>query len=323
MEKNKFYDEAFKPFQSRNNVPDVDLSNPYEIYEYLKKNVYKQDNYCMKAAMLLYNHARGVRSRVIVCGPPGNGKTLVAEQIRTLWPKTIIVNAATITKEGWTGNIKVSSFLELVNPTDPSYIVVFDEFDKIIQPHHTSDGENVSAYIQSEFLKLVEGQVTKLPGRDSNRFVDTSKMSFMFCGSFAAKADEIARSNSVKTIGFTAQEHIEEPYDKELTLNDIVDFGLIPEIASRSTDVINVRPLTLRDYMYLIAEHEASPVKKIEQEYGLKIDVSSKMLKKIATEAYKSRLGVRYANSRIRRMVDAELFPSFEKNGETLTTVSL
>ena len=90
MKKKNFYETDYIPFSGKTNPMDVDLMNPTNIYGFLQDNVYKQDEYCKKSAMLLYNHARGIPSRLIVCGPSGNGKTLVAEQIKKLWPKTII-----------------------------------------------------------------------------------------------------------------------------------------------------------------------------------------------------------------------------------------
>lgn len=317
-----FYDEDYIPHRTPIKATGVNLNNPCEIYGYLMQNVYKQDAYCKKAAMLLFNHIKGRRSRIIVAGPPGSGKTLVAENIKKLWPKTIIVNAATLTKEGFVGENKVSTFLEQVNPSEDDYIIVFDEFDKLVAPSY-SRGENVSASIQSEFLKLVEGDDVACGLKERRRYVSTANMSFIFCGSFAVMAKEMAEKNSVKTIGFLAEEHIENAFDKELTMDDIIEFGLIPEIASRCTDIINVRPLTLKDYEFLLTDHPASPLSKIEEEYQVKIKITKKQLKAIAKEAYESQLGVRYAASKLRRMVDSEIFSSFEKTGEDIAFISI
>ena len=158
----------------------VDLGNPRAIYEYLLSRVYKQDDYCRDAAMILYNHINGMTSTNIVCGPSGSGKTYVWECLREIYPKIIIVNSATLTKDGWTGGNKVTSFLNQVDPEDPECIIVFDEFDKCAAPQYCAGGNNVSASIQSEFLKMVEGEV--LPGKGIGIFetlIDTSDMSFV------------------------------------------------------------------------------------------------------------------------------------------------
>ena len=148
-------------------------------------------------------------------------------------------------------------------------------------------------------------------------------MSFIFCGSFAVKANDIAKKNSTKAIGFTGADYVEKPYSKELTINDIIDYGLIPEIASRVSDVVNVKPLTLKDYEYLLTDHPASPVKKIEEDYQVKLHITKKKLRAIAKEAYESNLGVRYANSKLRRLVDLQIFDSFERSNSEITFIDL
>ena len=319
-----FYEKGFRPYQLSEGDATVNLKNPYEIDKYLLSNVYKQDEYCKKAAMLLYNHVRGITSRMVVCGPPGNGKTYVAECIKKLWPNTIIINAATLSKDGWSGDNKVNSFLTMVNPEEQNCIVVYDEFDKCVCPHSNSSGENVSQSVQSEFLKLVEGQIMTMETPDRKKIqIDTSKMSFIFCGSFAQKAASIAEKNSEKTFGFGSGEHTEKAFERELNIKDMIEFGLIPELASRITDVVNVRPLSLKDYEYLLADHPGSPVKKIEKQYGIDIKISKKKLKSIAEDAYYSELGVRNATAKIKGLVDLKIYSSFEKGDDFPTAVNL
>ncbi len=317
-----FYDDNYVPQTKNIMSQDVDLNNPQDIYRFIKQNVYKQDEYCKLAAMFLYNHARGIRSRMVVAGPPGSGKSLVSECIKALWPNTIIVNAATLTMQGFVGNNKVDSCLKRINTAETNYILVYDEFDKIVRPRRSAN-ENVSDNIQAEFLKMVEGETIDVGEKGETHLIDTSKMSFIFCGSFAVKANEIAEKNSYKTMGFNAEEHVEKAFAKELTMDDIIDFGLIPEIASRCTNLANVRPLTLKDYEYLLTEHPASPLRKIEDEYQVKIHITKKKLKQIAREAYNSQLGVRYAYAKLRRMVDAEIFNSYEKSDDEMAFIYL
>ena len=201
-----FYAQGYVPYKKDINIEDKEFhqkemfTNPCLIYDYFKNNVYKQDEYLRAASMLLFNHVKGITSRMIVCGPPGNGKTLVAECIKNLWPNTIIVNSATLTKDGWSGDNKVTSFLNQVDPDEQNCIVVFDEFDKAITSHTTSHGENVGELIQSEFLKLVEGQTVSIVTKEGKLTYDTSKMSFIFTGSFAVKAKDIADNNSTKIL---------------------------------------------------------------------------------------------------------------------------
>ena len=296
---------------------EVDLNNPASIYKYLLKNVYKQEEYCKDAAMLLYNHLRGITSRAFICGPSGSGKTYVMECLKKLWPRIVVVNAAKLSKEGWSGGNKVTDFLQRVDAENQDYIIVFDEFDKCAKPQHSSGGDNVSSTIQSEFLKLVEGEIVRIKQDKTEQVFDTSKMSFVFCGSFAEKAKEIAEKESERSFGFTssAAKHV-EAFDRKLNLDDLIDFGVIPELASRSTMISNVRPLTKEDYEYLISDHPGSPIKQLSETYGIELKVSKKKCKEIAEEAFRSGLGVRNATSQIRRMIDENVFASFEQSGD-------
>ena len=312
MNEKNFYDHDFKAADLVSESEYVDLLNPQAIYRYLLKHVYKQDEYCKKASMILYNHIMGRRSRTAVCGAPGSGKTHVAQYIRRLWPKTIIIDSSTLSKEGWSGSRKVHGFLNEVDPASPDYIVVFDEFDKMVVPQHNSKGENISATVQSEFLKLIEGERITVNKGGKQYSIDTSQMSFIFCGSFAICAAEKAAANSTRHFGFLADEHIEKPYESKLTLNDIMEFGVIPEIASRLTDVININTLTVKDFEYMLCKHDASPIKQLEAEYMRPIRVTNKKLKALAKEAYESGLGVRYAYAALKRQVDEALFTSFD-----------
>ena len=261
-----FYDDRYSVTEAIkvNTGMEVDLNNPARIYNYLLTKVYKQDDYCRNAAMILFDHLRGITSRNIVCGPAGSGKTYVWECLRAIYPRIIVVNAATLSCEGWRGENKVTSFLDRVDIEKTDCIVVFDEFDKCASPKTNSGGENVSASLQSEFLKLVEGEVVKTKRENKDISIDTSNMSFVFCGSFAQKATEIAEKASSSGFGFGSEKKESALFERELTIEDVVEFGVIPELASRCTRIVNVRPLTQDDFVYLITKHSGSPVKLIE-----------------------------------------------------------
>ena len=134
IEEIPFYEEGYVPRRDRVAQTSVDLTNPKRIYEYLRENVYKQDKYCRDAAMILYNHIRGITSRNIVCGPAGCGKTFVWECLKKIWPQIIFVDSSTLTKTGWKGNHTISDFLARVDFRNEDYIIVFDEFDKCVAP---------------------------------------------------------------------------------------------------------------------------------------------------------------------------------------------
>ena len=310
-----FYEPGYVPTYDRNTDISVDLDNPRMIYEYLRQNVYKQDEYCRDAAMILYNHLREITSRNVVCGPAGCGKTLVWQCLKKIWPRIIFVDSSTLSKTGWKGN-SIADFLGRVDFRNQNYIIVFDEFDKCVAPQFASDGENVSQNLQSEFLKIAEGMEMSVKTERGMQIIDTSNMSFVFCGSFARKAEQIREKNSTSGFGFEAEKTNESLFEKELLMQDIIDFGVIPELASRITRITNVRPLTLQDYKYLIAKHPASPVKKLENLYGREFNLSKKKIDEIAKNAFESGLGIRNVTGQLQQIMDKKIFESFSEGEE-------
>ncbi len=312
-----FYEPGYIPEHDRVTEISVDLANPRMICSYLMDNVYKQDKYCRDAAMILYNHIRGITSRNIVCGPAGCGKTLVWQCLKKIWPRILFVDASTLTKSGWKGG-NIQDFLKRVDFRNPDYIIVFDEFDKCVTPQADNSGANISSVLQSEFLKIVEGTEVSVESPQGAKSVDTSNMSFIFCGSFAQKAEEISGKNSTSGFGFGAEKHVPKTFEKELTIKDVIEFGVIPELASRTTRIINIRPLTVDDYRYLITTHPSSPMRKLERDYGRKLRLSKKKIDEIAREAYESGLGIRNVTAQLQQIMDERIFESFPE-AEDLT----
>lgn len=298
------------------------LDDPRKIYEYLRSKVYKQDEACKAAAMMLYNHVKGITSRNIFCGPAGSGKTYIWNIIKNkLYPYIIIIDSSKITKTGWSGSNKISSPLYQINPSvREGYIIVYDEFDKLCKPQYSRD-ENVSACVQSELLTLIQpsNEYMRLKSSDgSERTIRVDNISYVFCGSFAEAAQNEAGKECSSGLGFGAVKREAKAFDKELTMQNLIKFGVIPEVASRITRLVNLRPLGESDYAYLINHHQNSPVKRIEDMYGLHRGfitenvLNKDELKQIATDAFTSGLGVRSVTSSIQQKVDDYIFEHFD-----------
>ena len=318
-----FYSGDFIPNQDPESCINVDLNDLSAIYQYLISNVYQQDRYCQDVATIVYNHARGITSRNFVCGPSGSGKTFAFECVKKIFPRTLILNAASLTKDGWRGGNKVTGFLKNIDPMHPDYIIIWDEFDKAATPQYSSHGDNTSEAIQSEFLKLLDGETVMLKKDDREVPVDTSKMSFIFCGSFNRQAEIIAKRESRHTFGFGTETSVCEKYSRELDLNDILEAGVLNELVSRVVRVSNVRPLTLEDYKHLLKDFVGSPVKQLEERNQIKLNISDEKLDEIAAEAFHSKLGVRNATAQIQRLIDLQMFESFQKNHKRPDSIDL
>lgn len=310
-------DECFDtPFASTSILDD-----PRNIYVYLRGKVYKQDEACKAAAMMLYNHVKGIKSISLFCRPAGVGKTSVFEHLRSLYPHIILVDSSTMTRIGWSGSNKISSPLYQINPSvRTGYIIVYDEFDKLCKPQYSHD-ENVSASIQSELLALIQpsNEFMRLKCSDGKeRTIRVDNISYVFCGSFAEAAQNEAGKECSSGLGFGAVKKEAKAFDKELDMQNLIDFGVIPEVASRITRLVNLRPLGESDYAYLINHHQNSPIKRIEDVYGLESGfITENVLNKdelhqIAIDAFKSGLGVRSVTSAIQRKVDDYIFEHFD-----------
>lgn len=287
---------------------------PQDIYAYLDNRIHKQDEAKKAAAMLAWKALRGIKENLLFVGASGCGKTEIFRQLMALFPSMIeIVDASQITNEGWKGDTKWKTIM-----ASPLYrssghkICVLDEFDKLAQPRY-SNNENVSQSIMSEALKIFEGTYVNCEENNVKYQIDTSHISFVCLGAFSNKAQEIAEKNSGSKIGFGATGEASEAYSKELTMEDIIEFGMMPEFAGRIQSVINLSPMSQEDYIELLNMDDFGPIQRLEKDYGVNLSICDETRLKIAQEAYRSKLGVRGMENQIRNMIDESLFENHEQ----------
>ena len=145
----------------------------------------------------------GKKRNVLFSGPTGCGKTEIWRVLSQLYPNIQIVDGTMLTMEGWSGAFKLRDiFANMSREQAESAIVVIDEFDKLCEPKYGSGGNNYSAAMKNELLKMIEGNKVFFPedkGKVAMEF-DTSKISFVFCGSFETLITRKREINS--SIGF-------------------------------------------------------------------------------------------------------------------------
>ena len=298
---------------TRNTSSNVDgiYDTPKTIYGYLDSRVWRQDVAKRDAAIIAYNSLfRGVKENAMFVGPTGCGKTHIWRCLQELFPNRIeIVDGSNITADGWKGDKKWSSLLQSpIFDTGKRAILVIDEADKMLAPKHSSDGENVSQIIAAEGLKLMEGSVVEVKSGTFNYQVDTSIISFVLCGAFSNKADEIARNSSIgSSIGFGASSQKVKAYDRPLVLQDIIEYGVMPEFMGRIHRIVNLQPMTLDDY-YRIIDSGCGPVRHVQEQYGIEISMTKNKRRELAEDAYRSGFGIRGMENRIRQLVDDAIF---------------
>lgn len=287
---------------------------PQDIYAYLDNRIHKQDEAKKAAAMLTWKAFRGIKENLLLVGPSGCGKTEIFRQLMALFPSMIeIVDASNVTNEGWKGDTKWKTIM-----SSPLYrssghkICVLDEFDKLAQPKF-SNSENVSQTIMSEALKMLEGTYINCESDNVKYQIDTSHISFVCLGAFSNKAQEITEKSKGSSIGFGATGEAARPYEKKLTAEDIIEFGVMPEFMGRIQSIINLSPMSQEDYIELLNMDAFGPLERLQKTYGVNLSICDETRLKIAQSAYESGLGVRGMENQIRNMIDESLFENHEQ----------
>lgn len=294
----------------------ANYKTPRQIYEWLDERIWKNEEAKRAAALIMWKCLHGIRSNCLFAGPTASGKTATWLALQELFPDRVyIVDASNLTQDGWKGSNKWSDILKPVTGLMKNTIIVMDETDKMIAPKFTSGGENVAHSVQSEGLKMLEGNMMYLKdGKDQTFCVDTRKISFVLCGAFSTLADDIAEKGKGASIGFGASQKKPQAYSKQLTMQDVIEFGMMPEFAGRIGSIVNMETMTADDYARMLTESRHSPINTLEDTYGIKLCLSQQKKLEIAQNAFESGLGVREITNQLTKIVDDALFEDCETN---------
>jgi hypothetical protein len=227
-----------------------------------------------------------ISSNVILAAPSGSGKTETYRALRDYFkkhiPKLPVIQKdfTGITQEGYKGE-DTRSIIEPLIKADMGGIglVFMDEFDKRLIPSITGDGDNMNNAIQSQILTLIEGCV-----RDG---IDTSKTMFIGMGSFDACRKK--KETVPKGIGYIVKMEGATNHYADITLNDALSLGAIPELLGRFTTIINYYELSCGAVERIINMN----VKKVSKVFGTKVRISRKFKEYLHSKAY-TEFGCRY-----------------------------
>lgn len=318
------YDEndSWTPFS------DINLLKPEEIKEFLDDYVIGQDEAKKVLSVAVYNHYKRImaqrdlgvelnKSNILMLGPTGCGKTLLAQSLaKILNVPFAIADATALTEAGYVGEDVENILLKLIQAADYDIeraeygIIYLDEIDKITRksenPSITRDvsGEGV----QQALLKIVEGTVANVPPQGGRKHphqeliqIDTTNILFICGGAFEGIDKIIEKRIDQKSIGFNAEiaEKHEDDVDKLLAQvlpQDLVKFGLIPELVGRVPVTVSLEMLDHDALIRILTEPKNAIVKqyqKLLELDGVKLVFDDSALNEIADISLKRKTGAR------------------------------